>query len=236
MALRTSSDTDALKKVTILFNVPNGKGDTFRQEVKLQFAPKVVSDSRKGNWDEKDIFGGFEPLAIYRGSSGRNITLQITYINDGDKWNCSTIRQQVNLIRGYFMRAAGASMQGDALVVKLSLWCIGGNDLMTFRMRSCDVKYSETMVSDSTPTIIGLYSYYPLRTDITIDLSSWTKKTAVEQQARIAQEAAGQGATAPATPQIPVIPGVPGQGQPPKDQPIIQDIINLRDYMPEDWY
>lgn len=221
MALRTSSDTDALKNVVIEFNIPNGKGDFVRQDVKLQFAPKVTSDNRRGNWDEREIWG-VEPLAIYKGSSARNITLQLTYINDGDQWTCSTIREQVNLIRGYYMRAAGAGVQGKAMVIRLKLWCIGGKDLMTFRMRSCDVKYSETMVTDSTPTLIGLYNYFPLRTDITLDLASWTQKQEVEF-ARLAQNA-------------PAVPGLPGQDQQPQNDTSIQNVRSLVDRMPQDWY
>lgn len=224
MALKTYSDSDALTGAYIAFSNPEPNGDKLR--VKLQFAPKVTADNRRGNWDEREI-RGVEPLAIYRGSSSRNITLQLTYINDGDQWNCSTIREQVNLIRGYFMRAAGPSLQQDILIVYLRLWCIGGESIMTFRMRSCDVKYSETMVTDTNVNFFqnGSYQYYPLRTDITIDLASWAKKLEVG----FAKELNGG-------PAVPNIPDLPRQNQEPKADSPIQDVKNLIPQMPQDWY
>lgn len=136
--------------------------------VRFQFPPKVVSDGRKGSWEERDA-QGVEPIAIYKGSGSRTISLQITYIHDGDTWNCSTIRAQVNKIRGYFQRVKKAYQERN-LGVYLKLWCIGGSEELSFRMRSCDVKYSETMIMDG-----GTDSAWPLRTDITLDLASWTK-------------------------------------------------------------
>jgi hypothetical protein len=110
---------------------------------------------------------------VFASSGPRELTMQISYIYDG-YWNCERISKQVRLIRGYFQRVIEVDQQRN-LVIKLRLWCIGGNEpeLMSFRMKSCDVKYSETMIFEGDAS-----KAYPLRTDITCDLASWTKGTA----------------------------------------------------------
>ena len=173
MAQLTRSDSNAANSgVALGFWLvdPFDPSQGFWQYVKFQFAPKVTSDNRRGSWEEKDVWGS-EPLAYFKASSPRNIGLQITYILDGEEWTCETIKQQIKLIRGYFQRGAeGSRAQAKSMVVKLKLWCIGGSDSLTFRMRSCDVKYSDTMIANGYDTS----SLFALRTDITLDLASWT--------------------------------------------------------------
>lgn len=149
------------------------------EEVKFQFPPKIVSDSRKAAWEELDVVG-VEPVVVYASSGPREIAMQITYIYDGN-WNCAKISKQVRLLRGYFQRVADRD-QNRNLVIKLKLWCIGGDDpeLMSFRMKSCDVKYSETMIYEGDPN-----KAFPLRTDITCDLASWTRGTSDQPLERL---------------------------------------------------
>lgn len=137
--------------------------------VLFQYPPKVLGDGRKGTWDEPEV-RATEPVAIFAASSPRNIVLQITYIYDGMQWGCDTIRQQVNNIRGYFQRIKDQNTRNRNLIVYLKLWCIGGLNELSFRMRSCDVKYSETMIMEGDSS-----SAWPLKTDITLDLCVWTK-------------------------------------------------------------
>ena len=197
----TDNDTDLASKALMLFNV---KGS--RVPVAFQFPPKVTSDNRSASWEEKSSPGLSEPLVTFlQGSSAREISLDITYIVDGNIWTCSKIKDQINLIRGYYARVEDSQLSMRNLVIYLKLWCIGGKDPLSFRMKSCNVKYSETMVkttevefnwlgaqtlfntSPSSPLVTqrsdfnsiqtsGLnYSYFPLRTDISLSLASWTK-------------------------------------------------------------
>jgi hypothetical protein len=154
------------------------------ESVEFQFPPKVLSDSRRGTWDEQDVMGT-EPIAIYGGSGPRNISMQITYLVDGDRqgsWNCTKITKQIRLMRGYFQRIQDYKAAQRNLVVKLKLWCIGGRTPMTFRLRSCDVKYGETMITNKMQRDSSVESstYFPLRTDVTLDLSSWTQGAYIE--------------------------------------------------------
>lgn len=135
----------------------------------FQYPPKVISDGRKGSWEEKDTWGR-EPVAIYASSAPRCITLLVTYINDG-VWDHKKISKQVRLIRGYFQRAKDLLNQRN-LVAFLKLWAIGGEIPMSFRMRSCDIKYSETMIMVNRDQRTA----WPLRTDLTLDFAAWTRE------------------------------------------------------------
>lgn len=153
-------DSDLAKAVFLKFE--NGP------KIEFQFPPKVSSDNRKGNWQDDEGVGN-EPTVTYRSTSARAITLNITYINDGI-WNCKKIGDQVRNMRGYFQRIKRSEEQRN-LVVEIQLWCIGGKKPMTARLKSCDVKYSETMIVENS----GFNTAWPLRTDIILDLALWTK-------------------------------------------------------------
>lgn len=169
---------DSLLATSIVFDFP----DDGRLE--FQYPPKILSDNRKGNWEDiEGAPGQTEPIVVYASSSARELSMQITYIYDG-VWNCDRITKQVRLLRGYFQRVRNLNQQRN-LVIKLKLWCIGGNDpeLMSFRMKSCDVKYSETMIFQNDPN-----KAFPLRTDITCDLAVWTQSTGDQKLERLEKD------------------------------------------------
>lgn len=145
-------------------------------KVEFQFPPKITGDNRRATWKENTYAGQVEPIMVHASSGPREVTMQITYIYDGN-WDSNKIKTQVRLLRGYFQRVKDLKQQRN-LAILLKLWSIGGESSMSFRMKSCDVKYSETMIFKGKAE-----NAYPLRTDITCDLASWTKGTAsVEDQ------------------------------------------------------
>lgn len=230
--LSTGSDEDALSGISLIFHLFDNKaGNVIKEQVKFQFAPKVNGDSRRGNWDERDVMG-IEPVAIYKGSGPRTISLQITYIYDGDMWDSNSIRSQINLIRGYFIRAQGLGVQEQKMVVLLKLWGIGGKDELSFRMRSVDVKYSETMIKDikASGNVEGrnLSQYFPLRTDITIELASWTKGWVKNFFKADVDQAGGN-------PAVPAIPGSKPNSEKTQTE-TVQDVKGMRTETSEDWY
>lgn len=151
-----------------------GKIQELSSKVWFQFPPKVTEDGRKGSWQEEEVWG-VAPLAIYKASESRAMSLKITYIIDGD-WDYEAIKRNIKLIRGYFQRVKDRDAKNEKeadnrnLVVYMKLWAIGGDDPMTFRLKSCDVKYSDTMIG------IGDKAF-PLRTDITLSLATWTQES-----------------------------------------------------------
>lgn len=141
--------------------------------VEFQFPPKISSDDRKGSWDEKEVWG-VAPMVIYKASESRTMSMKITYIVDGD-WDYLAIKRNIKLIRGYYQRVkdreAGNAGEGDNrnLAVYIKLWAIGGDEPMSFRMRSCSVKYGETMIGSGDKA-------FPLKTEITLDIATWTQE------------------------------------------------------------
>lgn len=136
--------------------------------VEFQFPPKIASDSRRATWQEREYAGQVEPIVVLASAGPRTLTMQITYIYDGE-WDSKKISNQVRAIRGYFQRVRDRNFERNMLI-QLKIWGIGGQNPLSFRMKSCDVKYSETMIYNNDAN-----DAYPLRTDITCDLASWTK-------------------------------------------------------------
>ncbi len=137
-------------------------------KVEFQFPPKITSDSRKGEWSEKNQ-PGTEPVATYTASGPRETSLTYTYIVDGGKWTTDKIAQQVSSIRSYFSRYLPKGAK--ALVFRFRMWKFGGSRTMSYRLKSVDVKHSETIVAPNG----DVSRAYALRTDITLELRMWTK-------------------------------------------------------------
>lgn len=169
-ALYTPFDV-ALKDAVVLrfHNGPN---------VQFQFPPKITNDSRKGTWQENDQTSGTEPVAEFKTSGAREITLAWTYIVDGGNWTTDKIAEQIKNVRGYFARVRGTTgiNTRDNLIVFLKMWNFGGPNAASCRIRNIDVKYSETLVTHCTGSgSTNVNKAFALRSDITLDLRLWTK-------------------------------------------------------------
>jgi hypothetical protein len=171
----TEFDRGLADAVTMQFN--NGP------KIVFQFPPKITSDSRKGEWHEGNL-PGTEPVAVYQRSGPREISLTWTYIVDGSQeWTTDKVAEQVKIMRGYFARTKDPNVQGQRnLIVFFKMWNFGGSDTMSCRIKSVDVKHSETIVTHCTGGNKNYDKAYPLRTDITIELRLWTRGSKVETQ------------------------------------------------------
>lgn len=143
--------------------------------IEFQYPPKILSDNRRGSWKEAELRGQ-EPIAVFRTSGPREITLSWTYVVEtlsevGDVWNPYKIRSNVNLIRGYFAQIKNSGGKRDALIVQFTHPILGGIGMKTCRIKAVDVKHSENIIGDN----VFFDTFYPLRTDITVDLRLWTK-------------------------------------------------------------
>jgi hypothetical protein len=177
----------------------NGSSAVFTtQKVEFQFPPKILSDNRKGDWTESEMMG-LEPIANFAKSGSRDMTLSWTYIVENlaenrDGWTMTRIRQNINLVRGYFYRFRNSAGTRDALIVEFGYPMLAGIGLKTCRIKSINVKHSENLVATEsvrfggafgqTQSIPGLGNpgrvsiisggIYPKRTDVTLDLRLWT--------------------------------------------------------------
>jgi hypothetical protein len=137
-------------------------------KISFQFPPKITSDGRKGEWNEENQ-PGTEPVAVYKVSGPREMSLIFTYIVDGGEWTTYKVSAQVSNLRSYFSRYRIAGFRG--LVVRFKMWYFGGEKSMSCRIKSIDVKHSETIVAPNGDASKA----YPLRTDVTVELRMWTK-------------------------------------------------------------
>jgi len=210
--------------------VGSGVNDQF-VDIEFQFPPKVLTDGRKGNWFEGELTGGKEPVAVFKTSGPRQLSLSWTYIVDSFKadstsWNIERITRNIRTLRGYFAnaRARGDGSAGarDGLVVEFWAWCIGGSTPISARIVGIDVKYGETMVfPPASNTESGGTSAFPLRTDITIDFRLWTKLL-------YAKNAEGMVDAAPNADGTP--------GTPTRSEFGLLDLDRLTDFEPPDWF
>lgn len=163
-----------------IFNFP-------RLPIEFQFVPKIMSDSRKGSWDEEEVIGQ-EPVSTLATAGPRIMSMTWTYIVDslGDKdgafgnngpWTIPKIKRNINALKGYFVQAKAIQAAGDAthggLVAYLEWPMVAGKGKWSVRITSVDVKTSDNMVGDRN-------LMYPVKSDVTIDLRLWTTGILVE--------------------------------------------------------
>lgn len=150
--------------------------------VNFQFPPRLLSDNRKGNWNEGDLRGE-EPVAVFKNSGPREMTLSWTYIVDGADWTTETVVDEVRRIRGYFANILEDGDRQRSLICGFKYGLYGSQERFSARIKSIDVKHGDTLVMPSNGEgSVDTTKAYPLRTDITVDLRLWTKGGASEKQ------------------------------------------------------
>lgn len=197
----TLLDSRLARDVTFQFR-SKGLGTKSGFNVRFQFPPRILSDSRKGDWVEGPLRGD-EPVAVYATSGAREITMAWTYIAgakgfggletaDGQMlFTPYIISRQLQGLRGYFSGARRKVSFDQNLVVYFRMWYHTGVDIFTCRLRSIDVVYSNCLVNDvnefrnvqegrdqahkKNPQIGNPTRTYALRTDITVDMRLWSK-------------------------------------------------------------
>jgi hypothetical protein len=179
MAMKfTAQDTNMIKGVMFKLALPYA-GAGGGREIEFQFPPKIVSDGRKGAWEEGEL-RGTEPIAVFKTSGAREISIKWTYIVTGgsgsnntmgtSSWSAERVSNNVKKLRGYFAQLKGQSYQGitatsgagagfgggggrgsrDALIIDFRMWRHGDPyKSMTARIKQIDVKHGETIVTDN---------------------------------------------------------------------------------------
>lgn len=185
---RLISNRDALD---VSFADPDNAGQYLH--VQFQYPPRINSDSRKIKWETtQDLAGMTEPITVYSSSSPRELSISFTYIfnklsMNGVTWNAQAIQRNVRLVRGYFQQVKKQERQRN-LAVWLRLWGIGGKRWMTARMTNLDIKYSETLIKETTKIApLNELAFvdperlaFPFKTDITMTLCLWTQGAALD--------------------------------------------------------
>lgn len=160
---------------------PGSDGSNNGGKIEFQFPPKIVSDSRKGDWKEVDKPGS-EPTFEYKKSGAREISMNWTYVidsfdtNNARAWTIPRITRNIRTLRGYFAQTRNPGSDHENLVIIFSMWSMGGSgsnqDHMTALIKNVDVKYGESIV---VPPGQGTDQAFFLRSDISVDLRLWTQ-------------------------------------------------------------
>jgi hypothetical protein len=167
----------ALRRACTLIIPVLGQGD---HAVKFQFPPRILSDNRRGTWGEGEQ-QGTEPIAVFKTSGPREITLSWTYIAAGGEFTPTVIANEVHYIRGYFASVRDRKERQRNLVCYFKYILFGSQNSWTARINSIDVKHGDTIVTEIGDRAFRADASFPLRTDITVDLRLWTKGGADEK-------------------------------------------------------
>jgi|CXWL01.1.fsa_nt_gi hypothetical protein len=183
--MRTAFDRNIAKAVSLTFlrsvvaPLPSNIDDV---TIAFQFPPRILSDNQQGNWKDGEL-PGVSPIAVYATTSAREMTLSWTYMVEDfstealeqgggdlagkDIWSISKIKENINLLRGYFSRIRSLQSDRSAMTVRFRYPWLTGNKTWSCRLKSVDVKHGDTLVG--TPGNI-----FPLRSDISVDIRLWT--------------------------------------------------------------
>ena len=154
-------------------------------DIEFQFPPRILSDNRSADWNEGNLPGS-EPVANYKTSSAREMSLQFTYIVDDystdipDKtfngiWSIGRIKKQIVKLRGYFSLLKNNNKR-SAQIVYFRYPLFTGYETWSCRIKNVNVKHGETIVGNPLVNVGSGYlpSVFPLRTDVTLDIRLWT--------------------------------------------------------------
>jgi len=153
----------------------SGSATTFI--VPFQF-PLVISSDNKGvEYEEKNL-KNIEPIAIFKGSKAREITLKWTYVatnhSDGrNAWSPNFIARTVKRIRAFFYQMIQHFVKGYKIAVDFRGYDIIGStsakdEVFTFRTDGVTVSHSDTIVGNKK---IGFYAQ---QTDMEMKLKLWS--------------------------------------------------------------
>jgi hypothetical protein len=157
--------------------------------VDFQFPPRILSDNRRGNWNEGDVPGS-EPVAVYKNSGPREMSLSWVYIVDGLQWTTEKIASEIKRVRGYFANVLEIDDRQRSLVCGFKYCLYGDQTRFSARIKAIDVKHSDTIVIPrigrevATASINGINTAlaFPLRSEVTVELRLWTQGGASSKQ------------------------------------------------------
>lgn len=124
--------------------------------VEFQFPPVVKGDTKSANWQTEDQ-ASFEPVAIFRGSNARKLSLQWEYVvvsrtNSGTlKWTIDRITKSLRNLKSYFYITVQEGIATFPLVqLKLFEYApLSGDKNSTWRMNSVNITPSGPIISSN---------------------------------------------------------------------------------------
>lgn len=141
---------------------PGGGGG----KLQLQFPPKITSDGKSANWQEENK-GSYEPLLIWLGSNPRKVTIELTYIVDGNQFTTDVIANITKNIKAYFYREIQDNE--NIPIVRLQIYNhMDPNGQADFRLLDVGFSHGDTIIQDGN-------GQFPLLTKVTINAALVTQ-------------------------------------------------------------
>lgn len=144
--------------------------DMGRADILFQFPPKLKTDNKGANWDDRSAPDQGDAIAVVAVATPREMSLDFSYIVDPNSgWPASVIQTQLRRLRGYFFNS-NRSQPTREFVINLLVWGMGGRTPVSFRSSGVSIKHSDSMVGS------GLNAYH-LRTDVSLSVKSYPRQT-----------------------------------------------------------
>ena len=119
-------------------------------KIPIQFPPRIRSKTKSSNFEIKDNKGFYEPVAIWRGATGTQISIEFKYVVTGGNWGIAKISDTVHDVMGYFYRNVAVQNKEAILplvtVVMYEIVPKAGNELSKWRIETATVNYSDEII------------------------------------------------------------------------------------------
>jgi len=154
-------------------------------EIPIQFPPRVKSKNKSGNFQLKDEKGFYEPVAIWKGASGTQISVELKYVVTSNAqsvtpWTISRISDIVHNVMGYFYRNVNSFNKGAQLpLIQVRLYKIipEVTTISKWRIESAQADYSDELIIDGK-------DIYPQVTTITLTMMMVTQIRPLKEKAK----------------------------------------------------
>jgi hypothetical protein len=150
-------------------------------KIPIQFPPRIKTKTKTGNYQLMDNKGFYEPVAVWRGATGTQITVEFKYVVTGGPWDITKISNAVHDIMGYFYRNVAVQIQETFLpLIKVIMYKIvpkAGNETSRWRVENATVNYSDELIFDDG-------DIYPQVTTVTLTMVMVTRIVAKSEKAK----------------------------------------------------
>ncbi len=158
-------DIDRQLAADVVFTMGTESGKKI--DIKFQFPPKILNDSRTGSWFETEVPGN-QPIATWKTSGARKWTLEWSYVIGADGWSVTKVRDQIIHMRSYWSTREDLATN---FIVTFWIWKLGGKEKMTCRLTNIDITHGKALYIPPGDTS----NAHPVITNIKAAMQLWTQ-------------------------------------------------------------
>jgi hypothetical protein len=152
-------------------------------KIALQFPPKITSDGKSAFWQEDNRYG-YEEFALWLGSSGRAVNIELNYVVWGS-FDQQKIHDEIGKIKRHLYVGAGKLTPFNSKIPFFFIegWKTidGSKKPVPFRLKSVSISYSREYVGSGN-------NYWPLHTKVDIACKMFTRSGMTAGQTKFKEE------------------------------------------------